>query len=447
MRWASVASMENTTGARPEAQDREFDVVVLGATGVAGRLIAQRLVDLETGADGAGTARWAIAGRDPQRLQDLAQRLSRPLLPIVPADTTDPASLRALVRRTRVLLSAAGPYLPTAEAVIGACVEAGTSYLDLSGEIPLLRRVDDRFDSAARDAGVSIVQMAGWEALPADVVCLVAAHRALGEQSPATGAGGDIETVDVGVRFPRLPAGGVALKDAISGGTMGSLATQLRDRDARLIRDPASLLPPTGDRPAVHARSPLRLLPHIQAGRVMAPAVPVAFLNPPTVHRTAALLAAAAGTAHRPARFREGIDVGPATGTGGALRRVGAAPAAALQRLLLTAALLPRPLRRVIASIAIRAVPSGSGPTGAALTDWSWEVSADAATVDGARGRAVLRGTGHPGYTATATMIVAAALRLAHDRDEIPTGCITPALVFGVRGAEALQGPDLQLDD
>lgn len=343
MRWASVASMENTAGARPEAQDREFDVVVLGATGVAGRLIAQQLVDLETGADGAGTARWAIAGRDPQRLQDLAQRLSRPLLPIVPADTTDPASLRALVRRTRVLLSAAGPYLPTAEAVIGACVEAGTSYLDLSGEIPLLRRVDDRFDSAARDAGVSIVQMAGWEALPADVVCLVAAHRALGGQSPATGAGGDIETVDVGVRFPRLPAGGVALKDAISGGTMGSLATQLRDRDARLIRDPASLLPPTGDRPAVHARSPLRLLPHIQAGRVMAPAVPVAFLNPPAVHRTAALLAAAAGTAHRPARFREGIDVGPATGTGGALRRVGAAPAAALQRLLLTAALLPRP--------------------------------------------------------------------------------------------------------
>ncbi|KNC19167.1 hypothetical protein AC792_07775 [Arthrobacter sp. RIT-PI-e] len=434
---------------------REFDLVVLGATGVTGRCVLRRLAENPMpGAAGEGSSdaplRWAAAGRDEDRVRTAAAEAGAPDAGGVAVDPAGPAPPADPARRTRPVVNLAGPYTHTAEQVIEACLAAGASYVDLSGELPLMVEVDRRFDAAARAAGIQIVQMAGWEAMPADVTTLVASRRALGDVDPrpdGPGAGGAVRDVTVSITFTRTPEGRTGLGGSVSGGTVASIVEQLGVPDARSIGDPACLLPPTGAAAMVRATSPLRVRPRLHADRVLAPAVPVPFLDPPTVHRTAALLAAEAGTEHRPASFREGVDSGTAKGPGAPSALLGAALGSALQSALLLVARSPRPLRRAVAAVIGRGAPAaGTGPTGHQLTDWEWEVRAEAFAETGGNGSATLSGTGHPGYTATAGIVLAvAAAMLGPDNGGGRSGCITPALALGVRGAEALDAPDLRL--
>lgn len=443
---------------------RELDVVVLGATGLTGRLVAARLLAdapaTGVGTDDAGGLRWGVAGRDRGRLQAVLDELGAPQVPTIVADVTDPASLAALAARTTVVLNLAGPYTPAAEAVIDACVQAGTSYADLSGEIPLLQRVNRRFDTAAAHAGVAVVQMAGWEALPADLAILLACREAArsgsatGEDACGSSAGDGpganhpVQAVHVTMSFDRTPGGGRGRGQAVSGGTLASIVTMIEDEGAAALGDPAAFLPVTGSPDAVRKLSPLRMRPRTRAGRHRGPFVPVAFLDPPILHRTAALLAQDRGAPHQPAMIDEGNDLGP-TDRPGARRVVRRATGlAALQRGLIVVARSPRPLRRLFARAVDRWVPaSGEGPSGRSLTDWSWTVRAEATTADGAAGSATMTGTGHPGYTATAAMIVAVGRHLAAtSATQRRSGCLTPALAFGADGAlSALTSDHLRL--
>ena len=159
--------------------EREFDLIAFGATGLTGRLVVEQLAGVDRLLRGPqGTRRWAVAGRGREKVARVLTDLSLEGVEIVLADLDDRGSLYRLARRAAVVLNLAGPYTRRAEALLDACIEAGASYVDLSGEIPLLRRVIDRFGAPARRAGVQVVQMAGWEAMPADLVTLVACRRA-----------------------------------------------------------------------------------------------------------------------------------------------------------------------------------------------------------------------------------------------------------------------------
>ncbi len=414
---------------------RDFDIVVLGATGLTGRLVVAQLISL----NGAGSAcRWAVAGRDRGRLDAVLAELGGAQIPAIVADVTDPESLAALAARTTVLLNLAGPYTPGAEAVIEACIAAGTSYADLSGEVPLLQRVNRRFDQAAALARVAVVQMAGWEAMPADLTTLMACREAMGSQGGSgsddgPGANDPITTVDVTTSFTRLPEGNGGLGKSVSGGTLASIVAMLSDDGSAAIGDPAAFLPDASSADSVRTSSPLRMLPFTRDGRGLGPVVPVAFLDPPIVHRTAAMLAADRGVLHAPATFDERNDLGPSR------KRVllGAAALAAIQRTFIIVAGLPSPVRRLIAGALRRAVPkAGTGPSGHFLTDWSWQVHARATSRHGGVGEATLTGTGHPGYTATAAMITMLGIHLAQSPpQQRRSGCLTPALAFGADGA------------
>ena len=98
--------------------DRDLDVVVLGATGVTGRRVAAYLSERA----GAGGLRWAAAGRDSGRLQRTLAEDGVSAPETIIADVADPASLRALARRTRVVLDLVGPYTLHGRPVIEACV-------------------------------------------------------------------------------------------------------------------------------------------------------------------------------------------------------------------------------------------------------------------------------------------------------------------------------------
>ena len=429
----------------------DFDVVVLGATGLTGRLVVEQLLAIDASLRSAtGARRWAVAGRDPQGVAKVLAGLKAQEVEIITADLTDQASLDKLAARTAVVLNLAGPYTKGAEQVIQACVGAGASYVDLSGELPLLRRVIDRFDEPARRAGVQVVQMAGWEAMPADLTTLLACQRAAASAggspeasgSDGPGAAGPIARVDVLVNFTRRPAGGVPFNQSVSGGTLASIIEMLDDPGAVIIGRTGGLLPASVRE---HTPARLRLRPGTVTGRVLGPVVPVAFLNPPIVNRTAALLAAERGVAYRPATYVEGVDLGPAGGLSGAWRRVRAALKGGFQRTLVLVTRLPLPVRRWLAARLRKRLPAaGTGPAGNYLRDWNWTVQARATTKEGTVGVATLTGSGHPGYTATAAIIVEVGLSLVH-ADTDRAGCLTPALAIGTAAAQHLRVPSLSI--
>jgi len=114
----------------------EFDIIVYGATGFTGRLVAEHLA-ARYGVD--GEVKWAMAGRSADKLAQVRDEIGAPAnTPLIVADAADPASLRAMVARGKAILTTVGPYQLYGSDLVAACAAAGTDYLDLSGE-PELR--------------------------------------------------------------------------------------------------------------------------------------------------------------------------------------------------------------------------------------------------------------------------------------------------------------------
>lgn len=148
--------------------EREFDIVVWGATGFTGALVAEYLL-AQYGAD--GDVRWAIGGRSETKLGALKKRLGSRAesLPVIVADSGDRPALAAMVRRTRVVLTTVGPYAKYGTPLLEACVEAGTSYCDLAGEVQWIRRMIDTYGEKAEQTGARIVNCCGFDSIPSDI--------------------------------------------------------------------------------------------------------------------------------------------------------------------------------------------------------------------------------------------------------------------------------------
>jgi len=149
------------------SQDREFDVIVFGATGFTGRLVAEYL----SGRDGADRAvAWAMAGRSQAKLEAVRDEIGAPpSTPLVVADSTDAASLTAMAERTRCVLTTVGPYLWYGERLVEACAETGTDSVDLSGEVLWMRQMIDRYHARAVETGARIVHSTGFDSIPFDL--------------------------------------------------------------------------------------------------------------------------------------------------------------------------------------------------------------------------------------------------------------------------------------
>jgi short subunit dehydrogenase-like uncharacterized protein len=402
--------------------ERDLSVVVFGAGGVTGRRVAAYLAE-RAGEVGAS---WAVAGRDPAKLERVLGEIGVAAPETIVADAGDPASLAAMASRTRVVLDLVGPYTLHGTPVIEACVANGAHYVDLTGEIPFVRRTIDAFHERAAAAGVKVVQVCGFEALPPDLSVLLAAETA----RERWGEGLSEADLDIATQ---QPAGRVGLADLISGGTMQSMAEALGDEDAAQVADPAALIPDPALAAAVRQRSPIALAPRFNGrGAAIAPMTPMAFINPAVIHRTAALIAAERGVEAEPLRYREGIAVpgGSATAPLGYLAAVGLAAPQVGYRALTHA----RPSVRNRAVGAMRSLfpSSGFGPSGERLEEWSWQVAVDARTKVGHRVHVDVDAEGHPGYLTTAKLLGEVGLLLGEDgATPERAGCLTPATALG----------------
>jgi short subunit dehydrogenase-like uncharacterized protein len=406
--------------------ERDLDVVVFGATGLTGFQVTTYLAEraAETGATRAAAAR--IPDKHERACGDAG--LTPPVS--IVADLGDPRSLAAMASRAKVVLNLVGPYTLYGRPVIEACVAGGAHYADLTGEIPFVRQIIDDFDARAAEAGVKIVEVCGFEALPADIAVLLAAETArerFGEGLVAA----DLEVSVSG------PPGMPRPSDMISGGTFQSLAAAAGADNAAAVTDPAALVTDPAIAAAVRRRSPITVAPRRGSrGAVIGPMAPAAFINPAVIQRTAQLVAAERGAPEEPFRYREGVAL-----PGGAatlpFRYAVAGVLAGTQAAVRSAARARPSVRRRVGSALTKILPSsGFGPSADRLEGWKWRMSVEAYTGGGNEVRVDVDADGHPGYLATARMLGEAGLLLAEagatpDR----AGCLTPATALGTASA------------
>ncbi len=385
---------------------RAHDVVLLGATGFVGRLVARYLAQAAP-----PDLRVALAGRSREKLAAAAAELPEAARawPLLEADTGDAASLTRLAEGTRVLATTVGPYQRYGLPVVEACARAGTHYADLTGEVLFVREAIDRCDALARETGARLVHAAGYDSIPSDLSVFLLAERARQD-----GAGG---LTDV-----RLVA---SLRGGFSGGTVASMRGMVeeaaRDRAVRrLLADPFSLSPDRDAEPGT--RQPSDAAPPALAadGRWTAPFVMASF-NTRIVRRSNALQDWAYG---RGLRYGESMSAG--RGITGAFTAAGVTTGLAAAMGVLAFG----PTR----ALADRVLPApGTGPSESVQRRGWFRMVVDAGTEGGRRYRATVAGKGDPGYAATSVMLGEVALGLALDGDRLPdrAGSLTPATALG----------------
>jgi short subunit dehydrogenase-like uncharacterized protein len=411
--------------------DRELDVVLFGATGFTGRLVAEHLARRHAGSG----LRWALGGRRMEKLVALRDELATfdpglGELPLIEADAFDPPSLEAMAARTRVVCATIGPYGRCGDNLVAACVATGTDYCDLTGEVPWMQRMIDAHHEAAQEAGARIVHTCGFDSIPSDLGTLLLQDHARRTH------GVPCQSVDLLV---------IRLRGGMSGGTAASLVATVEEattsRQARRAAVHPYALNPKGTRSGPDGRAQSGMRRDRALGTWTAPFI-MATVNERVVRRTNALLGEAGWGPEF--RYREASRTGP--GLRGALRA--AAYTAGLGGFGL-AVVLP-PTRKLLARFVLPA--PGEGPSRETIEGGAFEVLlvGRGAREDGTsfEVRARVGADRDPGYGATAVMLGEAAVCLA--RDTIPDGpeggILTPATAMGMTLVERLRATGMTFE-
>jgi short subunit dehydrogenase-like uncharacterized protein len=254
---------------------RDLDIIVYGATGFTGRLVAEYLAQHYKGRKDA--PKWAMAGRSLDKLAQIRDLIGADAdTPLVVADASDPASLDAMAARTKVVLTTVGPYQLYGRELVAACVRAGTDYADLCGEPGWMREMIDAHHEAAKASGARITFSCGFDSIPFDLgVVFLQAEAVKRHGSPA----------------PRVKGRMRGMKGGASGGTLASLTETMKAIAKKpslgLLLQSSFALTPGFEGPP----QPSGLIPEYDAatGTWTAPFV-MATINTKNVHRTNFLL-------------------------------------------------------------------------------------------------------------------------------------------------------------
>ncbi len=369
--------------------EREYDIVVFGATGFAGRLTAEYLAR-----NAAGSCRLALAGRNRDKLAKVRDALAGidarfADTALLSADVTDEGSVRRVAESARVVITTVGPYVLYGDAVVAACAAAGTDYLDLTGEPEFVDTSYVRHHRTALDTGARLIHAAGFDSVPHDLGALFTV-----EQLPA----------DV----PITVSGYLRASGMFSGGTFHSALTALsrpreniaaaRERKSLEVRDGARSARSVAGRPH---RDPT------QHGWAM----PLPTVDPQIIARSARAVPRY-GPDFRYSHFASIPTLRTAVaGVAGLAALAGAAQIG--------------PARRAL----MKRIKAGDGPS-AERRAKSWFTVTFVG--EGGGQRVVTRVSGgDPGYDETAKMLAEAALSLVYDDLPATSGQVTTAHAFG----------------
>ena len=364
----------------------KFDIIVYGATGFTGRLVAEYLA---ANYRNDKQLKWAMAGRSLDKLAKVRDAIgAAPDTPLIAADSGDAASLNAMIDQTRSIVTTVGPYLIHGNELVAACAASGTDYFDLCGEVPWMRRVIDAHQATAQRSGARILFSCGYDSLPFELgvyFCQETAKRVIG--APVARGKGRVR----------------AMKGTFSGGTAasGRAIFEAAAKDPSLlalVRDPFALTPgfqgpkqPPGNRPIFDDDLKTWLTPFFMAN-----------INTRNVHRSNALMGFPYG---RDFVYDEMQITGPGQEGEAAAKRF----MAASNNLASSAG--PKP---------------GEGPSKEERETGYYDLLFVGIAPDGRQVRVSVKGDRDPGYGSTSKMIAECAICLLRDAPDVPAGILTP---------------------
>jgi short subunit dehydrogenase-like uncharacterized protein len=372
---------------------RAHEIVVFGATGFTGGLVCEYLA--KSAPDGT---RWAIAGRDERKLHEVRSRVSQgarvPPADVIVADVGSPDRMKKMAESARVVLTTVGPYAEHGEPVVRAAVEGGAHYVDITGEPEFVDRCIDRYDGAAREQGLKIVNCCGFDSIPPDLGAMFTAQQLPRDE-------------------PMRIEGFLRSRGTFSGGTWHSaIGAFAKARNGMPRRKPPA---ESGPRRARLAGRRIKYVREIESW-----AVPLPTIDPQIVLRSARELDVY-GPDFQYGHFARVRHLRTAmAGVAGVAALVGLAQVPATREMLL------------------RVRKQGEGPSAEQRAKSWFELTF---VGEAARARVVTTVSGgDPGYGETAKMVSEAALCLARDRDlPMKSGILTPAVAMGDRLRERLQ--------
>lgn len=397
--------------------DRDYAVVLYGATSFVGQITAQYLADFLGNKDpqsGAPTIRWAIAGRDEDKLKKIQAKISNKSnaahVDIIIANSNDEASLDAMTKQTQVIISTVGPYLKYGEPLIKACTDNGTDYVDLTGEAIFIKDMMDKYQEAAKKSGARIVNSCGFDSIPSDLGVYFTQKHA--EET----FGRPCSSIHMRVK---------AAKGGLSGGTIDSMATIFaevgQDKARRKQLANPYLLNDDTDAPTVRQDNINKPEYDSEHERWLAPFV-MAVINTRIVHRSNQLLGYDYG---RDFKYDEAMWMADGVkgklmsyGLSAGLFGFGAAMSVTKSREFLSKHVLPK---------------SGTGPSQSDQDNGFFDIRFFGKTASGDTITTKVTGDKDPGYGSTAQMLAQSALCLAQDisHDVVAGGFWTPASAMG----------------
>ena len=366
----------------------KFDIVVYGATGFTGQLVAEYLAEHYRG---DRDLKWAMAGRSLDKLASVRDAIGAPAdTPLIVADASDPGSLKAMIDQTRSVISTVGPYLLYGSELLAACVATGTDYFDLCGEPIWMRQMIDAHEATAKSTGARIVFSCGYDSLPFELGVFCAQEQAkklFG--APASRVKGRVRD----------------MKGTFSGGTAASMRALFEaaanDHSlVALLRNPFVLTPgfegpkqPPGNRPMLDPDLNSWAAPFVMAN-----------INTRNVHRSNLLLGFPYG---RDFVYDEMMLTGPGEKGEALAKRITAANTSDK----MGGSGGPKP---------------GEGPSKEERENGLYDLLFVALAPDGRQARASVKGDRDPGYGSTSKMIAECAICLLRDTPDVPAGIWTP---------------------
>jgi short subunit dehydrogenase-like uncharacterized protein len=375
------------------SSSKKFDIVVYGATGFTGQLVAEYLASRYKNDK---QLRWAMAGRSIDKLKSVREAIGAASdTPLVVADASDPASLKAMVDQTRSVISTVGPYQFYGNDLLAACVASGTDYFDLCGEPVWMRQMIDKHEAAAKASGARIVFSCGFDSVPFELGAFFVQEQA------KRVFGAPVSRVKGRVRD---------MRGTLSGGTAAS-AKATFDAVAKdlslvaILNDPFALTP--GFKGAKQPKG--NKLTYEEDLQSWAAPFMMALINTRNVHRSNMLMGFPYG---RDFVYDEMV----LTGAG----ERGEANA-----------------KKVMAVNNEKTGPNarkpGEGPSKEEQENGLYDLLYVAVAPDGREVRASVKGDRDPGYGSTSKMISECAICLLRDAPDVKAGIWTPGAAMGDR--------------
>jgi len=381
-------------------QQREYDIIIWGATGFTGKLVAQYMLENYS----AGNLTWAIGGRNLSKLDALNLG---PGVEVLVADAMDPEALTQLVKRTRVILTTVGPYARYGSEMVAACAAAGTHYCDLTGEVHWMRDMIDNYQHTAVSSGARIVHTCGFDSIPSDIGVYFM-QKAMMEQH--------------GVPASAIKYRTRAFKGGFSGGTIDSMMAMMEQAQTNpkimdIVADPYALNSTYRGLDGLDRKDQF----YDEDFKAWVAPFVMAAINTRVVRRSNELLGLTYGEDFR---YDEGSITGQ--GTGGAL----SAAAMALGTSTMNGLASITPARKLLQKVLPK---PGEGPSPETIETGYFDIDllAKHPTDPSLNLLGKVHGDRDPGYGSTAKMLAECAVSLAQDELPVEGGFWTPASAMG----------------